>query len=177
VDVFGVAGADHDCEVVGCVLDDMRDLAVALHLAEGARAGFVDIRLDLNGQVAEGDGVVGCDLPTKNAGRQGFIEDVPFQFRVFALEYRNKLREDKKLIAADEQHQACIGGIAMKIRHVVDIGNVEDVSGICGGIVCSLAPRRHGLGRGAKSAAEEQKQSTEFLCEMHVMSTFLRITR
>jgi hypothetical protein len=70
---------------------------------------------------------------------------VSFERGVLFLKGSDELRENEKLIASNEENKLRIGGISVQVRDVIDVGDMEDVSRLCGGIIRSLAPGRHGL--------------------------------
>src|SRR5579863_5141757 len=104
VNVLWVPRLNHDRQIIGCVADNVLNLTALLHLLEDARSCFVDIGPDLEGEVTQGERIAGSDLLAQDPGRKCLVEDVPFERRVLLLESGDELREDKKLIAPNEDH-------------------------------------------------------------------------
>jgi len=141
VNLPGIAGVNHDFEVIGRVLDDALDVAVLLHIVDSSCSRLINVWLHLKRQVVESDRVLCRDLLAQNPRGKSLVEDVSLQFRFLLFECGDKLRQDEELIAADEDYEPCIGGIAVKIGNIVNIGDVKEVSRLRGGLFAPLLQR------------------------------------
>ena len=157
MDAAGIALGHHDGEGVGGVFDDAGELAGFFHGADGAGAGLEDVGTDVEAEVAEGEGIVVGDLAAEDAGRQGFVVDVALELGVLLLKGGDQLGEDEELIAADEEDEFGVAGVAVDVRDVVDVGDVEDVS-LRGGIVGSFGPGWSLLGKGEGGGCNEEEE-------------------
>jgi hypothetical protein len=60
-------------QIIGRVFRYAAQLAVKLHLADGAYSGLIYVGLHLNGEIVQCECFIGSDLPAQDSGRQRLV--------------------------------------------------------------------------------------------------------